>query len=175
MSEHGAEDLPQAAVEQRQTDRRSLLPQPYATLLPPLGAGATAFVVWLLCDPGRSPDWPLGAATILAALIIAATLEGSLFLTRKLWDRDDWQRRVTRGLTNALWYWPVLALLWAGFRATGHHAFSRIDGALVAGGIATLLVTVGNLASLRATPDWTLNENGLRSRDVSERDKGQPA
>jgi hypothetical protein len=119
--------------------------QPYGYLLLPAVLGVAAAVYRLIVHGGRSPDWPLGAATIIAAIIIAAALEGGLFAARTRWPGST-----ARVLTNVLWYWPLFALIIASDRAADHKAFAGWEDVFVAGGIVTLVITIGNLAALRA-------------------------
>ena len=127
--------------------------EPYGYLLMPIVVGI--FIVaaklaadrWMLNGP-RDPGWPPAAAQVLGALIVAAVLEGGMFQARNRWPQMPWEAKWI--LTEVLWYWPGLALVISVIYAARHQAFGALPDAFVTGAIAVPLVTVGNMAAIRA-------------------------
>lgn len=66
-------------------------------------------------DVKRSPDWPVGAATIIAALIIINHRGGASRPCSQLGRGGPGLK--ARLLTEVLWYWPAIALVVAADRA----------------------------------------------------------
>ena len=122
--------------------------QPYGHLLMPILIGIAIGGWKFAVDGHRDPGWPAAAAQVLGALIVAAVLEGGLFQARNRWpETGRWRTRI---MTEIMWYWPLAAVIVSVFYAARHEAFGPVLDAFVAGAIAVLLVTIGNMASLRA-------------------------
>jgi len=116
---------------------------------------------WML-NGRRDPGWPPAAAQVLGALIVAAALEGGLFRTRNRWPQVRlWKKWI---LTEALWYWPGLGLVVSVIYGARHQAFGPFPDAFVTGAIVVPLVTVGNMAALRAWDEKADSETGLGAR-----------